>query len=1054
MAIPAPVILLPSGGADYATDTRTQTLSGTTSGNTQQIRVNDSLYGVSYTAGETAWAWTGTLEYGVNTIQIVAVERVTGLTSPVTSINITVTQEDNFITVASPTGIQLKRYQDKLEIICAQNSEPNIIGYNFYVSYQSGGVNNEYVKINSQIVNQVSFYQDVVTEISKTVNTVGEIRVTTITEEVKRTYYYSYFFTEAIYASMVAQGLIPAIGFNQDVPFFFVISAVIYDPLLGQSTESTYSLELEGSPISITTGIQDLPSRTQSDIILTYTRELLASNSGIDMKPGTVLRDIVDPVSEEQARTYVIQDFLARSLSVSALQDFDDADGDAVSDPVNQSLPKKALQIALYLTDPNQVQRIVDDQFDKLASNVNVARRGSERAIGTALFYTPNPPIRNMVVNEGAVVSTLGDTDQGIPSQSYRCTETKILSYNNRDSFYNLTTQRYELEVAIEAVNSGSAGNTDSYTIRSISSGVDTDFLVENPNAVMFGQDRESNHDLAGRIMLAYFADTGTEGGYAKTAVSVSGVQGVRVEKAGDPLMWRDYDDIRKEHIGGKVDVYIQGKRSKQVSDQIAFSFESGTGGLSGEQFRVINATAYQFKTENPRVTAHTPIFEVTQVYNSTKAKKYDITGYKIIGDGDTVELDEALPVNVAVGLVSEDIIKIDYKYRSSDVFVLENQPVSNIVSVVGQISGTLPQDNWELVKLQDPLEEGFSTIAKDGLRIKYVNGLPVTEFQSITDEEHVLVQGIKEPLQFIGVDPQSIIVTNSDKTITYIKDSDYTVDPGTVSSPTTILMIDNGMIENGQLTLISYIAIENFTITYTINSLLKSVQTEIDKMKHACADVIAKEAVQNSIDFIITVIPKSGVTNFERLTSQIQTSVSNYIAEKGVGVSLTQAEVVHAIQNVSDVDYVVLPFIKMAKADNSFIVRDDIGTPTFQIYNQGSSVAYITTVSVLTYKTVDKGGPETFFRGVFEDNLALILQNDPLDVSNGPGRAYIQADGKIVVSTKDGALPDTKKYQVAYYTKGELGSNDIQASSLEYLKIGSFSVTYDTPRQVTKQSL
>jgi hypothetical protein len=168
----------------------------------------------------------------------------------------------------------------------------------------------------------------------------------------------------------------------------------------------------------------------------------------------------------------------------------------------------------------------------------------------------------------------------------------------------------------------------------------------------------------------------------------------------------------------------------------------------------------------------------------------------------------------------------------------------------------------------------------------------------------------------------------------------------------------------------------------------------------------------------------------------------------------LTQSEVIHAIQSVADVDYVVLPFIKMAKADGSLIIRDDVDTPTFEVFNEGFSTSYITKISVLTYSTTDQGGPSNLFRGVFENNLPLVLQSDPLDVSNGSGRAYIQADGKIIVSTKDGSLPDTKTYQVSYYTKGEVGSKDIQVASLEYLTIGNFSVTFDTPRPVTKQSL
>lgn len=1052
MTILSPIILLPSS-EDYATDTRIQTLSGTTTANTSQIKVNGSLVGVSYTPGDTEWAWTGSLQDGVNTYSITAVEKVTGAISTPTVINITFSQSSTFVTVSAPTGVSLKRYQDKIQVITSKNTETNVIGYNFYVSYQSGGVNNQYVKMSMQLVDTVSFYEDAITPIGETVDTVGEIRVTTITEQVVRNYYYSYDFTRELYNSMVQQGLLPNVGFTQEINFYFVVTATVYDSVLGQVSESTFSPELEGSPITITTGIQDLPARTQNDIILTFNKELLASDPAIDMKPGTVMRDIIDPVSEEQARIYVIQDFLSRALSVSALLDFDDSNGDGISDPPDQSPRKKALQLALYLTTADEVQRLINDQFDKLAANVNIIRMAAESAVGTVLFYTQTAPVRDMQVTEGALVSSLGDVDQGIAAQSYRVLETKVLTYSDKEAYYNTLTQRYELEVNVEAVNTGSEGNTNSYTIKSINSGSDTGFLVENPSPIQFGIDVESNHDLASRIQLAFFADTGTEGGYAKTAISIPGVHGVRVEKAGDSLMFRDYDSIQKEHIGGKVDVYIQGQRIKQVSDQVAFSYSAGLGSLTGERFTVISAVSFQFKSENPRVTAHTPIFEVNRVYNATRGATYDLTGFQIIGDGDTIDLDETSLINATIGLASADVILVDYRYRSSDVFLLENQPVERIVSVVGQISGTLTEDNYEIVKLQDPLEDGGSTISSDGIRIKFANDLPLTEFQTITDEPHVMISGVEEELNFLGVDPQSVIITNQDKTTTYVRDADYTLTSGTDVTKTSVKIIDTGLIDSGQTVLVSYVALENFIITYTTNSLLTDVQTKIDKMKHACADAIAKNAIQNAVDFQFTVIPVAGITNTEKVSSKIQTAVANFIAQVGVGVSVTQSDIINTIKSVSDVDYVVVPFTRMVKADGSFIVRDNVGSPTFQIYNQGVSVSYITSIPVLTYKTIDKGGPENLFRGVFENNLPLVLQDDPLLVSGGPGRAYIQSDGKIIVSTKDGNLPDTKNYQIAYYVYGETGSKDINVASLEYLRVGTFIITYDTPRSIGKQS-
>jgi hypothetical protein len=704
----------------------------------------------------------------------------------------------------------------------------------------------------------------------------------------------------------------------------------------------------------------------------------------------------------------------------------------------------------LNLTSDSAVQTLIDDQFDKLASNVNIPRWGAQAASGSVTFFTTIPPIRDMYVYEGATVSSIGDLDQGIPSQNYRTSTTKVLTYANREDFYNSTTGRYELTLDVAAENAGIAANTDSYTVKTVVTGADTDFLVENQNPISFGEDRESNSHLSNRIELSFFADTGTEGGYARIAIGVPLVRNVRIEKAGDSLMIRDYDEIRQEHIGGKVDIYVQGKSSKQVSDQIAFSFESivtKQGEQSGELFSVLSASAFQFKCQNPRVTVHTPIFEVTQIYNATRGEYYDITGYTIIGDGNTVDIDENKSQNIIIGLATRDVIRVDYRFRSSDTFVLAHQPVSEIISVVGQLSGALTTANYDLVRLEDPLATGNSTIAKDSIRIKFANNLPVTDFQIITDEEHVILLGKVEPLNLLGSDPTSIVVTDQNHSITYVANTDYRVTPGTDTTPTTISMLESGAIVTGQVILISYTAIENFTITYTTNALLNTVQDETDKMKHACADVIVKSAVENKVDFVFTVIPRSGVTNLGQLTSRIRTAIANYTSQLGVGVLLTQSDVVHIIRSITDVDYVALPFIRMVKADGSFIVRDNIGQTSFELFNEGYVPSYITASSVLTYKTVDLGGPDTLFRGVFENEEALIMQTDPLDVSSGAGRAYIRGDGKLVVSTKDGQLPDNKSYSAAYYVYGETGSKDINVASLEYLTIGNMNIIYDTPR-------
>jgi len=85
-------------------------------------------------------------------------------------------------------------------------------------------------------------------------------------------------------------------------------------------------------------------------------------------------------------------------------------------------------------------------------------------------------------------------------------------------------------------------------------------------------------------------------------------------------------------------------------------------------------------------------------------------------------------------------------------------------------------------------------------------------------------------------------------------------------------------------------------------------------------------------------------------------------------------------------------------------------------------------------------------FRGIYEDRRPLMLVSSPSDVGRGPGRGYILADGRIVVSTTDGRPPQEKHYRVSYYAYYSADENvvrDVSTSQLEYLTVDSVSTKY-----------
>jgi hypothetical protein len=88
---------------------------------------------------------------------------------------------------------------------------------------------------------------------------------------------------------------------------------------------------------------------------------------------------------------------------------------------------------------------------------------------GTALFITSRRPVgtESFYVRAGDIVST-GD---GVGSLSFAAIETRALTANNADKFYNAATRRYELPVRVRALAAGTASRIAPVSLRSIRSG-------------------------------------------------------------------------------------------------------------------------------------------------------------------------------------------------------------------------------------------------------------------------------------------------------------------------------------------------------------------------------------------------------------------------------------------------------------------------------------------------------------------------------------------------------------------------------------------------------
>lgn len=972
---------------------------------------------------------------------------------------VNITAENDSTASADPvTGMKIKRYKDSIKLMIPASGivlsvDNEFSGCNFYMSLTQG---TDYILMNDVPVTDVdeSETEDTLLTESSYEDTVNDLMVTTTRTRQVAVEYYTYTLDKTILARLVQQGKISNIfladgqTISSDIIYYMVTTVRTFDIALNQLIESPYSLELEGQFLSYSTDYQNLPKRSRSDILFSLSREMMVNNTKINVVPGSVIRDLSDPIALEFEKMYVIEDFIFSCQSLDTLLAFDDADGDGVSDPVNLNIRKRSLSSALGLKDYTNLQMLIDDQFDKYAANYDLTRKDATKASGTVIFYTDIRPTNDILIMDNTVVSTTTDYNDNINSVNFVVVGTKILSAINPDVYYNPTLKRYEIQANVESQSEGDEGNVPSGSI-TVALNVSPNLRVTNSVPTRYGNDRESNQQITDRIKVARLEyDSGTEGGYNTTAMDIPGVIQSRVEIAGDPLMMRDYDTTDNRHIGGKVDIYIRGNKLMQMVDQVAFSYEYPTdtyGNKVGEQFYVSDAQDYRLRCKNSKVSDGNPIVSVSRVRNLTKGKDYSLVDIQIINDGTTLLLGKN-QININIGLATLDVVEVAYLYRSSNTLVLSQQPVESIVSVTTSGGTIIDTTKYRLVKDEDPLLNGNSSIAKDSVKFFFDESDNIQEFVTVTDEEHDMLYDTPAKLTLKGVDISSVVVTPIGGGDAYEKDVDYSIDVGSDTEYTYLELLYHSMIRHGDRVSVSYQASENFNVTFIANDLIRQVQEKTDEMKHACGDVISKQSIRNFLDISFVVVRKVGA-DINILKSRINTAIANYITRLKMGDTLTQSTVSGVVRGVDGVKDIKIPFTRMMKRNGSFIPLDHVGYITFETYSKASSsgiASYRSINSVLAYQTSDNGGDSNYFRGVYENNMPLTLVGSPIEVSKGVGRAYIQSDGKIIVSSTDGAPPQTKDYKVSYFTYYPADENpvgDIDTSEIEYLDIDNISM-------------
>ena len=720
---------------------------------------------------------------GENTFAVRAVLSSGSTTPTATAVVRLVSSADVGVVASPPTNLSLLQADNYVEVSGEPSSLSGFRGLNIYSSRFAGGGSTGYRRVNVQLLSSgtvteeltqfgtqemnalvvvdangvpvadpmffrvranqeneddTSLQQDLDTRF-EIPETARQLRMETTVSSVRTTQLYSFLHrrsnTPSSVPATVFIGEFSSMPSDQDL--YYVLTAVYFDAERNLEYESSFSDELAGHPLRVTGMMGAFPTTRRADIVTQFIGAIFKSNPQVKVEAGSVLRDtVIDPFSSESERIRFILDFFHRARTPLLLLQVDDPTSSGTSIPVSQSAYKQALKASMYLTSNNDVQGVINSAFDAYGSNLGVARRAGVAAQGEVTLYTKNRPTNTIVILIGTTV-TAG-------AASFTTTRETVIDVNQLATYYNPVNGRYSVTVPIRAVAAGSSGNVGVGQITSVP-GNTSGLSAYNTGATFGGTDTESNLGYTARVMNTLASvDSGTERGYLQTAANTPGIIKANVVAAGSPMMQRDLDSAGV-HRGGKVDVWVQGSNFATVTDPFAFAFDIA----QDIQFEIQGDPAdLIFVAVDSSLSSERPIVELLdypeagyEFRNASTGEVFDLTNYTITSFN-TVKLSTAV---TQPSVSFADVVLGSYRRRTGNRFVFPRQPVDAVVSVTGAVSGVLPEEAWDVVYPDAPLDLGRSSLAQTYVDITgYTNSagdlVPSGDLIPVSSEPHVLI--------------------------------------------------------------------------------------------------------------------------------------------------------------------------------------------------------------------------------------------------------------------------------------------------------------------------
>ncbi len=950
-----------------------------------------------------------------------------------------------------PTGLSIESFvrDNFLEWHASDNAA--VVGYNVYVSATPGGGQSRFLRLNNTVITTPNRTESVIQDESS-----DEVETILDSDSAEQT---------VITRRIVNK--VPVFRFRHQLvdinsTLFYVITSVD-----ASGAESGFSTELTGTTTRIDSAVANVPPREFGDIVNGFIDTLIRRNPEMDLKPGTVVRDLViDPQAFEMEKMWFFLNFIDKSTSMLSLRAIDDQNDDSISDPVSQSDFKQRLRAALSLTSDDDAQTVIDFAMEKLATNVRVFRKGATLAQGEVVFYTATRPTGDLEISVGTAVWT--DSSETGSVINFSTTSSVVVQDSDMDMHFNAAKGRYEFKAPIVADAFGRAGNVSVGAIVNSNVG---QFSVTNHLPTFGGDVAESNSLFSERAVLKMSSlDVGTTKGYRRVVIEQPGVRDAFVADAGHPLMQRDFirhvspdGTVKSEHIFGKVDVWVRGGESVIFEDRIGFLYKK----VDGEQFDIAERiSAFVIETTNPDVTEDTPIFEVDSITRRRSGfpdADYILDNLIIEDGGRRLRIDTSDATNVGIGLEDGDTILVTYQFRGSDPIVLLSQPATSIISVEGLNSGTLDEGtHYEFLRKSDFLLEGRGVLDRAGIQLKFdsQSGKPIGTiedfFERTGNRDGIILTGDFRELSKRGILSGSVAVqtipTDSSDPVTLELNRNYILETDDSSGITTIKLVgSDSRFPPGQRYDVSYKHGEEIVIRYRSNNMIGRIQNLIDQTRHEAADVLVKAARPVDIDVIFSFKVSSGIDALDTKQS-VSDAVRTFVASRRMGETVFESDLIFRVQQVDGVKHVVLPMSRLARIDGSYETNEEILSDWSEVIvdAQTGTGFWQTPQNALMNNTLGTSAEPNEFWGLRESGTALKLVDGLTALVADKGTFFIDATGTVFVNPKsvdevgnplNDPDPNNNEYAATYRISGESGSQDILIQENEYPRLADLII-------------